>query len=53
MAYSSDDFAVWPDGTNATMNEVDRGEMNFKSDDYEIVRQDDAARLAELGIDCS
>ncbi|WP_176482787.1 hypothetical protein [Sphingobium sp. D43FB] len=49
--YDTDDYAVWPDGTSATLGEVRRGDYAFMSDDYEIVRQDDLSRLHELGIE--
>lgn len=49
--YHCDDYAVWPDGTYATLDEVRRGEYNWMSDDYEIVVAEDDARLTELGIE--
>lgn len=45
-----DDIAVWPDGTWATFGEVWAGAFNHRSDDFEIVRQDDHARLKALGL---
>lgn len=48
--YHIDDIVVWPDGTNAARDDVLRGEFDFMSDDYEIVRLEDEARLIELGL---
>jgi hypothetical protein len=48
--YSIDDIAVWPDGWWATLGAVWNGQHNHRSDDYEIVHQDDVARLKELGL---
>ncbi len=31
-----DDIIVWPDGTEATREEVERGDYNWMSDDYEV-----------------
>jgi hypothetical protein len=45
------DFVVWPDGFWAVLKEVWNGDYNYRSDDFEIVRQDDRARLIELGIE--
>ncbi|SDR44642.1 hypothetical protein SAMN05519103_03245 [Rhizobiales bacterium GAS113] len=45
-----DDIAVWPDGFWATLKEVWNGECNHRSDDFEIVRQENHTRLKELGI---
>ncbi|HEY9213024.1 MAG TPA: hypothetical protein VIQ29_09235 [Ancylobacter sp.] len=45
-----DDIAVWPDGAYATLKEVWRGEFSHRSDDFEIVRLEDVARLKELGL---
>lgn len=50
-SYNLEDVAVWADGSHAAMEEVERGECSWKSDDFEIVRYDDDARLAALGID--
>lgn len=49
-AYHIDDIAVWPDGSWATLGEVRNGDYNWKSDDFEIVRMEDDARLKELGL---
>ncbi|MFG1352100.1 MAG: hypothetical protein B7X99_13130 [Rhizobiales bacterium 17-65-6] len=48
--YHPDDIAVWPDGAWATLGEVWRGEFSHRSDDFEIVRLEDVARLKELGL---
>jgi hypothetical protein len=48
--FTRDDFAIWPDGTWATLHEVWAGDYHFMSDDYEMVQQDDVKRLTELGI---
>ena len=45
-----DDIVVWPDGTWATLAEVEAGEYSWRSDDFEIVRHDDAIRLKALGL---
>jgi len=34
---SPDAVVRWPDGTEATWEEVERGEFDWMSDDYEIV----------------
>lgn len=46
-----DDIVVWPDGSWATVGEVETGHYNWKSDDYEIVRLEDTERLTALGLD--
>lgn len=43
-------LAIWPDGAWATLGDVWAGEYSFMSDDYEIVRWDDDARLTALGL---
>lgn len=48
--HSIDDIAVWPDGWWATLGAVWNGHYIHRSDDYEIVREDDVARLKELGL---
>jgi hypothetical protein len=48
--FTEDDIAVWADGSWATLGEVWNGECTHKSDDYEIIREEDNARLFELGI---
>jgi hypothetical protein len=45
-----DDFAVWPDGSWATIDEVRSGECSWKSDDFEIVPLEDELRLQQLGL---
>jgi hypothetical protein len=50
QSYHSDDIVVWPDGTWAALEEVRNGELAHMSDDYEIVRLDDVARLNALGL---
>ena len=50
LPYSSDDIAVWPDGGWASLGEIWRGEYGHMSDDYELVRIEDQARLKALGI---
>ncbi|MGK6316868.1 hypothetical protein [Neorhizobium sp. DT-125] len=45
-----DNIVVWPDGTWAALGEVWNGGFSYKSDDFEIVRFDNAARLKELGL---
>ncbi|QKS00416.1 hypothetical protein F9288_12875 [Sphingomonas sp. CL5.1] len=49
--HSSDDIAVWPDGTWATLGEVRAGDSAHMSDDYEIVSYLDHARLKALGVE--
>ena len=49
--YHPDDIVVWPDSTYATWDEVVRGEFDWMSDDYQIVRAEDQARLRELGLE--
>ncbi|WP_454885419.1 hypothetical protein [Sphingomonas oryzagri] len=49
-AQSIDDIVVWPDGWWATLGAVWNGHYNHRSDDYEIVREGDVARLKELGL---
>ncbi|MBA4757602.1 MULTISPECIES: hypothetical protein [Sphingomonadales] len=51
QAYHRDDIAVWPDGVWATLGEVWAGHFTHRSDDYEIVRSDDHARLKALGVE--
>lgn len=52
MTHHPDDYCVWPDGSYATIDEVDnQGAGASMSDDYEIVRADDAKRLIELGLE--
>ncbi len=48
--YHPDDIVVWADGAWATLGEVRNGEFSCRSDDCEIVRLEDAARLKELGL---
>ncbi len=48
--HNTDDIAFWPDGTWATLGEVWAGGFTFMSDDFEIVRWDDDARLTALGL---
>ena len=48
--YHPDDIVVWADGAWATLGEVRNGEFSYRSDDFEIVRLEDAARLKELGL---
>ncbi len=50
LPYSSDDIAVWPDGTWAFIGDIRRGDYDYMSDDYEQVRIEDRARLKTLGI---
>jgi hypothetical protein len=50
LPYSSDDIAVWPDGSWAFLGDIWRGDYNHMSDDYEQVRIEDQARLQTLGI---
>ena len=50
-AFLCDNIAVWPDGTWTHLGDVWNGGYSFMSDDYEIVRLDEAARLKEHGID--
>ena len=49
-AFSLDDLAVWPDGSWATLGDVWNNEYAWKSDDFEMIDQDDAARMGDLGI---
>jgi hypothetical protein len=48
--YYPDDIVVWPDAAWAKLGEVRNGKFSHRSDDFEIVRLDDAARLKELGL---
>jgi hypothetical protein len=48
--YHPDDIVAWPDGSWATVGEVENGHYNWKSDDYEVVRLDDVKRLKALGL---
>ncbi|MBN9505391.1 MAG: hypothetical protein J0I69_05135 [Altererythrobacter sp.] len=48
--YTEHDIAVWPDGGWAELGEVWDGHYHWKSDDYEIVREDDFDRLKALGL---
>jgi len=48
--YHPDDIVVWPDGFWATLGEVRNGAYSHRSDDFEIVRLGNHARLKELGI---
>ncbi len=48
--YHPEDIVVWPDGFWATLGEVRNGEHSHRSDDFEIVRQEDHIRFKELGI---
>jgi hypothetical protein len=50
VVWHPDDLAVWPDGFWATLWEFWNGECSHKSDDFEVVRLEDQARLQELGI---
>lgn len=49
--YGPDDVAVWPDGTWGTLGEIWAGDYAHMSDEYEIVRSDDHARLKALGVE--
>ena len=49
-AFGIDDLAVWPDGSWATLGEVWNNAYAWKSDDFEMVDQNDTARLADLEI---
>ena len=49
--YSPDDLAVWPDGFHAELGDPWNGDYDWRSDDYEMVRLEDEARLRELGLD--
>jgi hypothetical protein len=46
--HSKDDIVLWPDGVYATLGEIWAGDFTHRSDDYEIIRHDDHARLLEL-----
>ncbi len=48
--YHPDDIVVWPDGFWATVEDIRRGDFSHRSDDYEIVRLEDHARLKALGL---
>ena len=45
---SNDDYALWADGTCATIGEVRSGHYTHMSDDYEIISWTDTARLIEI-----
>lgn len=36
MVTDPEDVMIWPDGTCATREEIDRGEYSHKSDDYRL-----------------
>ncbi|ANH09049.1 MAG TPA: hypothetical protein VGN93_30855 [Shinella sp.] len=44
------DFAIWPDGSWAQIEDIWRGDYTWKSDDYEVIGYDDERRLREVGI---
>jgi len=46
-ALHRDDIAIWPGGTWGHLGDVWNGDYSFMSDDYEIVRLEDAVRLKE------
>jgi hypothetical protein len=46
-----DDVFVWPDGDTATREEIDRGDYNWKSDDYAPATE--AEEAAHWGYDIS
>lgn len=48
--YHIDDIVVWPDGAWATLGEVRSGQFCHRSDDFEIIRLDEVARLKGLGL---
>jgi len=48
--FCGDDIAVWADGSWATLDDIRRGEFDWKSDDYEIVPYDDTTRLIALDV---
>ena len=39
-----DDIFIWPCGTMATREDIDRGEYNHKSDDYRRASKEEASR---------
>lgn len=47
---NGEDFALWPDGSWAQVEDIWRGDYAWKSDDYEIIGYDDERRLREVGI---
>jgi len=49
VSYHREDIAVWPDGTWASLGDVEDGEFSFMSDDYEIVCLEDHPCLKKLG----
>jgi hypothetical protein len=49
--FNKDDLAVWPDGFWAVLKDVWNGHYSYRSDDYEMVHQDNHARLIELGVE--
>lgn len=49
--FNKDDFAVWPDGFWAVLEDIWNGHYSYRSDDYEMVHQDNHARLIELGVE--
>ena len=49
--YCPDDIVVWPDGGYAELRDVRDGHYDWRSDDYEVVRLENATRLRELGLD--
>lgn len=51
LPHGPDDVAVWPDGTWGLLGDVWAGDYAYMSDDYEIVRSVDHARLKALGVE--
>ncbi len=45
-----DDIVLWPDGAWATLEDVQNGHYNWRSDDFEIIDHTDDARLTQAGI---
>jgi hypothetical protein len=47
--YHPEDIAVWPDASWTHLDDLEAA-LIWKSDDFEIVAQEDISRLRELGI---
>lgn len=50
-SHRGDDYAIWPDGTWTTLDEIRRGDWTWMSDGYEVVPAENTDRRRELGID--
>lgn len=46
---SPDDMMIWPDGTMATREEIDRGDYHFMSDDYRLATDEEIKAMEKQG----